>query len=83
MVVIFIWLFYSEFVLFWCCSRAPVNGEISNSPLQNFCRDQVKFSRFICEIKNGDLFEGVVEDDFGSDAEKLPVILRVSYISKK
>lgn len=60
----------------YAINRAPVNGEISNSSLQNFCRDQVKFSRFICEIKNGDLFEGVIEDDFGSDAEKLPVILR-------
>jgi len=48
--------------------------------MPSFCRDGVTFTKFICERKNGDMFEGLAKDIDGGDGQ-MPVIVMVSCYS--
>lgn len=52
--------------------------EEASCTLPNFCRDRVTFTKFICERKNGDVFEGLAKDILGEGHGQMPVYLRVS-----
>lgn len=60
-------------------STMPALEEASCS-MPSFCRDGVTFTKFICERKNGDMFEGLAKDIDGGDGQ-MPVIVMVSCYS--